>query len=289
MLWRCALRLPSRVRVLDSVTDLLLFLGKLLVVRVVAAQNRCTCFLLCCLKCCFWCLEKSIKFLNKNTYIMIAIFGKNFCVSSKNAHMLLMRIVVRVRVLDSVTDLLLFLGKLLVVGLVGVLSFFFSGRILLPGNTFCSETLNYDWTPVITVMFGSYLIAHGFFSVYNMCVDTLFLCFLEDLERNDGSLQRPYFMSKNLMKILNKEPKTDQTDDHIPDSNASRQRHHCDPRHISVKERTCSPDIELIAIGPRPYYLPQEFTCVIVITVYILPFGNAEAAYDIIHAVTAGL
>lgn len=32
----------------------------------------------------------------------------------------------------------------------GVLSFFFfSGRILLPGNTFRSETLNYYWMPII--------------------------------------------------------------------------------------------------------------------------------------------
>lgn len=30
-----------------------------------------------------------------------------------------------------------------------------------------------------TVIVGSYLIAHGFFSVYGMCVDTLFLCFCE--------------------------------------------------------------------------------------------------------------
>lgn len=170
-----------------------------------SGQNRCARFLLCCLKCCFWCLEKFIKFLNRNAYIMIAIYGKNFCVSAKNAFMLLMRNVVRVVVLDKVTDLLLFFGKLLVVGGVGVLSFFFfSGRIPLPGSTFETETLNYYWMPIITVVFGSYLIAHGFFSVYNMCVDTLFLCFLEDLERNDGSVQKPYFMSKNLMKILNK-------------------------------------------------------------------------------------
>nr|XP_040044194.1 choline transporter-like protein 4 [Gasterosteus aculeatus aculeatus] len=172
------------------------------------AQNPCARFVLCCLKCCLWCLEKFIKFLNRNAYIMIAIYGKNFCVSAKNAFMLLMRNVVRVVVLDKVTDLLLFFGKLLVVAGVGVLSFFFfSGRILLPGNTFRSETLNYYWMPIITVVFGSYLIAHGFFSVYNMCVDTLFLCFLEDLERNDGSIQKPYFMSKNLMKILNKSNK----------------------------------------------------------------------------------
>uniref|UniRef100_A0A8C9Z8Z7 Choline transporter-like protein n=1 Tax=Sander lucioperca TaxID=283035 RepID=A0A8C9Z8Z7_SANLU len=173
-----------------------------------AAQNPCARFILCCLKCCLWCLEKFIKFINRNAYIMIAIYGKNFCVSAKNAFSLLMRNVVRVVVLDKVTDLLLFFGKLLVVAGVGILSFFFfSGRILLPGSTFRSETLNYYWMPIITVVFGSYLIAHGFFSVYNMCVDTLFLCFLEDLERNDGSLQKPYFMSKNLMKILNKSNK----------------------------------------------------------------------------------
>ncbi|XP_034561496.1 choline transporter-like protein 4 [Notolabrus celidotus] len=174
-----------------------------------SSQNAVARFILCCLKCCFWCLEKFIKFLNRNAYIMVAIYGKNFCVSAKNAFKLLMRNIIRVVVLDKVTDLLLFFGKLLVVGGVGVLSFFFfSGRILLPGDTFRSETLNYYWMPIITVVFGSYLIAHGFFSVYNMCVDTLFLCFLEDLERNDGSLQKPYYMSRNLMNILSKSNKT---------------------------------------------------------------------------------
>uniref|UniRef100_A0A8C7P8C9 Choline transporter-like protein n=1 Tax=Oncorhynchus mykiss TaxID=8022 RepID=A0A8C7P8C9_ONCMY len=172
------------------------------------AQNPCARFLMCCLKCCFWCLEKFIKFLNRNAYIMIAVYGKNFCVSAKNAFMLLMRNIVRVVVLDKVTDLLLFFGKLLVVGGVGVLAFFFfSGRIRLPGSNFRTEMLNYYWMPIIVVVVGAYLIAHGFFSVYNMCVDTLFLCFLEDLERHDGTMQKPYYMSKNLMKILNKKNK----------------------------------------------------------------------------------
>uniref|UniRef100_A0A8C1V171 Choline transporter-like protein n=1 Tax=Cyprinus carpio TaxID=7962 RepID=A0A8C1V171_CYPCA len=176
------------------------------------AQNPCTRFIMCCLKCCFYCLEKFIKFINRNAYIMIAIYGKNFCVSAKNAFSLLMRNIIRVVVLDKVTDLLLFFGKLLVVGGVGVLAFFFfSGRIQTPGTTFETAALNYYWMPIITVVFGAYLIAHGFFSVYNMGVDTLFLCFLEDLERNDGSPEKPYFMSKNLMKILNKKNKAPKT------------------------------------------------------------------------------
>ncbi|KAK1788942.1 hypothetical protein P4O66_015855, partial [Electrophorus voltai] len=221
-----------------------------------AAQNCCVRFILCCLKCCFWCLEKFIKFLNRNAYIMpvclslffccyapaqIAIYGKNFCVSAKNAFLLLMRNIIRVVVLDKVTDLLLFFGRLLVVGGVGkreclcserqdmvavfdqcgqngeelisyitacVLAFyFFSGRLVIPGVSFTASALNYYWMPIIAVVFGAYLIAHGFFSVYNMCVDTLFLCFLEDLERNDGSAEKPYYMSKSLMKILNKKNK----------------------------------------------------------------------------------
>ncbi|XP_036407946.1 choline transporter-like protein 2 isoform X2 [Megalops cyprinoides] len=169
--------------------------------KLKGAENKCTKFLLCCLKCCFWCLEKFIKFLNRNAYIMVAIYGKNFCTSARDAFLLLMRNVIRVAVLDKVTDFLLFLGKLLIVGSVGIFAFFFfSGRIKAIQET--APTLNYYWVPILTVVVGSYLIAHGFFSVYAMCVDTLFLCFCEDLERNDGSPERPYYMSPELHDIL---------------------------------------------------------------------------------------
>ncbi|XP_068106385.1 choline transporter-like protein 4 [Hyperolius riggenbachi] len=182
--------------------------------KLKGAHNPCTRFLLCCLKCCFWCLEKFIKFLNRNAYIMIAVYGKNFCVSAKNAFKLLMRNILRVVVLDKVTDLLIFFGKLIVVGGVGVLAFFFfSGRLPIPNDAFKSPTLNYYWIPILTVVVGSYMIAQGFFSVYNMCVDTLFLCFLEDLERNDGSPEKPYYMSKSLMSILNKKNRSAPTEE----------------------------------------------------------------------------
>ncbi|XP_068593108.1 choline transporter-like protein 2 isoform X1 [Cebidichthys violaceus] len=176
--------------------------------KLKGAHNKFTRFLLCCLKCCFWCLEKCIKFLNRNAYIMVAIYGKNFCTSARDAFLLLMRNMIRVAVLDKVTDFLLFLGKLLIVGLVGIFAFFFfSGRVKAFENT--APHLHYYWVPILTVVVGSYLIAHGFFSVYAMCVDTLFLCFLEDLERNDGSAERPYLMPESLRKVLNKKNKTE--------------------------------------------------------------------------------
>lgn len=163
------------------------------------------CLMRCC-KCCFWCLEKFLKFLNKNAYIMIAIYGKNFCSSAKEAFKLLMRNVVRVVVLDKVTDLLLFVGKLVIVGLVAVPTFWVFSRKVDALNHHLPE-LNYYMLPVLTISVGAYIIASSFFSVYSMAVDTLFLCFLEDCERHDGSEEKPYYMSKELMKILGKHNK----------------------------------------------------------------------------------
>lgn len=51
------------------------------------------------------------------------------------------------------------------------------------------------------------MVASAFFSVYNMAIDTVFLSFLEDSERNDGSPEKPYYMNKSLRKILGKKNK----------------------------------------------------------------------------------
>ncbi|CAO2600495.1 Choline transporter-like protein 5 [Lemmus lemmus] len=59
--------------------------------RLKKAQSSVSRFLQCCLRCCFWCLENMVKFLNRNAYIMIALYGKNFCESTKDAFYLLMR------------------------------------------------------------------------------------------------------------------------------------------------------------------------------------------------------
>ncbi|XP_055591982.1 choline transporter-like 2 isoform X2 [Uranotaenia lowii] len=156
--------------------------------------------ILCCCKCFFWCLESFLKFLNTNAYIMCAIHGKSFCTSAKDAFSLLARNVLRVIALDKVTGFLFFLSKLLIAcGMAAVTyTFFDSGAV---------KQLNYPFIPAILVFIGTFVIASVFFSVYSVAVDTLFLCFLEDCERNDGSQERPFYMSKSLMKVLGKKQK----------------------------------------------------------------------------------
>ncbi|KAK5862920.1 hypothetical protein PBY51_018268 [Eleginops maclovinus] len=65
----------------------------------------------------------------------------------------------------------------------------------------------------------------------------------------------------------------------------------CNPGHVTVKERFCSPDIELLAVVLRPFYLPREFhyAIVVVVVVNIPPSADAEVAGDIIHSTVAKL
>lgn len=63
----------------------------------------------------------------------------------------------------------------------------------------------------------------------------------------------------------------------------------CNPGHISVKERICTRDIELLAVSIRPYYLPRELSHVIAITVYIAPSADAAAACETLHSVVSRL
>ncbi|XP_041658402.1 choline transporter-like protein 5-A [Cheilinus undulatus] len=184
-----------------SVVQLVRIVLEYLEQRLRGVNNSVPRFIMICLKCCFWCLERFLRYLNRNAYIMLAIYGKSLCESAREAFFLMMRNMVRVAVLDKVMDFLLFLGKVMIAGGVGVVGFlFFTRRIPVLQDEV--PELNYYWVPLLTMVIGSYLIAHGFFSVYAMCVDTLFICFCDDLERNDGTSQKPFIMSPELHMIL---------------------------------------------------------------------------------------
>ncbi|VDM18234.1 unnamed protein product, partial [Hydatigera taeniaeformis] len=175
--------------------------------RLKTANNELAKFFLRCLCCYFWCLEKFLRFLNKNAYIMIAIYGHGFCHSAKDAFQLILRNVVRVFVVEKITDYILIVGKLAVSAAASCVAYFYLSGIFGDRLSIMPEQklqLNYIFVPILVIAIGSFLVAKAFFSVYEMGVDTIFICVCEDLERNDGTAEKPYFMSKSTMKMLKK-------------------------------------------------------------------------------------
>ncbi|KAL4235863.1 hypothetical protein ACF0H5_004251 [Mactra antiquata] len=149
-------------------------------------------FLFKCFKCCLWCFEKFIKFLNSNAYIEIAIYGYGFCEAAREAFQVIIKNALRLAAINSVGDFVLFLGKVATIAIVTVVGIeWISLR----------KSINYVWLPVSIVGIFTYFISSCFMSVYEMTIDTLFICFCEDSIINDGE-NRPYFMSTGLRECM---------------------------------------------------------------------------------------
>ena len=73
-------------------------------------------FVLKCVSCCFRCLEKLVKFVTNKAYVMMAIHGKNFCISALDGWRLVMRNAVRAVILSGVSSVIIVLSKLIVTG-----------------------------------------------------------------------------------------------------------------------------------------------------------------------------
>jgi len=160
----------------------------------ITAQNKLIKGIIWCLRTCFFFLEKLIRYLNRNAYIMTAMVGSNFCKASQDAFTLITSNILRGFFVNQVADFVILLGKIFVVGLT---TLFFSMTVSEQ-----EDELHFSFIPILLIMVGSYIVASSCLAVYSVAVDTLFLCFLKDVQINDGGWRKPYYMSKNLMKIM---------------------------------------------------------------------------------------
>lgn len=158
--------------------------------------------LLCVCQCCLWLLEKFLRYINRQVYIMVAIYGYDFFKAACSVIKLLVANVEKVAIKDGAVSFTLFLGKIAIVGLVAVSSWIlFSPFLGTYGFVIWSRPLHYYFIPVLILMFVAFVVASAFMSVYHMGVDTIFICFLDDLSRNNG-VDRPYFMTKSLQRLM---------------------------------------------------------------------------------------
>ncbi len=56
-----------------------------------------------------------------------------------------------------------------------------------------------------------------------------------------------------------------------------------------MRERICSPDIKLLSVSLRPFYLPREFPQIFITVVYIHPKANSKSAAGTVSKVLSNL
>ncbi|XP_012585481.1 PREDICTED: choline transporter-like protein 3 [Condylura cristata] len=149
-------------------------------------------WLRCVFRSCF-CLDKCLHHLNQNAYTTTAINGTDFCTSAKDAFKLLSKNSSHLTSAYCFGDFIIFLGKVLVVCFT-----VFGGLMAFNYN----RTLQAWGVPLLLVAFFAYLVAHSFLSVFETVLDALFLCFAVDLETNDGSSEKPYFMDQEFLSFV---------------------------------------------------------------------------------------
>ena len=115
----------------------------------------------------------------------------------------------RVAAINTIGTFVLFLGKIVVVIATGVISYYIlkvsyeTKQSSYSSKWFSSfqdnKEVQYFWPQIFVSVLFAYLIAHTFIGVYEMAIDTIFLCFCEDSTQNDG-INKPYYMSRTAAK-----------------------------------------------------------------------------------------
>jgi len=171
---------------------------KFIVQQTKGRENRMVKCMLKIVECLVACFERFIKFLNHNAYIMVSIYGYSFCTGARRGMVLITTNILRVTAVHCVSAYVIFLGKLFVCIVTTLIAF------IVLRNEF--DSVGDYVIPTIAIAILAYAVAVAFFSVFDMAIDTLLLCFCEDTDRNNGA-DRPYYMSDHLKKHIDTDAK----------------------------------------------------------------------------------
>lgn len=134
----------------------------------------------CIIDCYLWCIEKCMKFINKNAYIQIAIFGCSFCTAAKKAFFLILRNIARIAAVAMVSSFVLLIGKLAVPIAATFICYVWLGTDEMQAQ------LNGVAGPLVLTFLISYYVMAMFNEVFGMAIWTVLQCFVADEEMKGG-------------------------------------------------------------------------------------------------------
>ncbi|XP_055539575.1 choline transporter-like protein 1 isoform X2 [Wyeomyia smithii] len=175
-----------------TITALALAVVKMFQKLVIQTKNGyLVCIAFICM-CFLNCIRSVLELIQRNAYIIVAMQGLSLFKADKSAMKLMATDAINFVVVNSVTKIVFLMAELFVLLLVGSISVVILQR---------QKDLYHPYILAGMLIVTVSVITHCFMAVCEMTVATVFLCFLKDIELNNGT-DRPYYMSRNLRKFL---------------------------------------------------------------------------------------
>ncbi len=149
-----------------------------------------------CINCCLAYIERVVKIISANAFIVCAITSESFCSCAREAVSLLVNNAVRVGTLSTLSTVAYFIVKLFIVLSNMCFAYGMIQITELTGGTKVESGL----FPLVFIFFMSMIIASLFVSVFESCTDTVMMSFLWD-EEHLGKGKQETFMSPSLAKL----------------------------------------------------------------------------------------
>ena len=158
----------------------------------------------------YWlaCLNRWIKFINRNAYIQVALTSVHFCLGAFNAFILILRNAARFTFVEYLSFIFAVLGKLLIVSLNCFLCY-----IIVANWPWIYDKLSSVFAPVLIVGIITYLIWMLFFSIFSVASNTILQCFILDLEISNASGRGSAGHQPPALKKFIKQMKRDKGED----------------------------------------------------------------------------
>ncbi|KDO21396.1 hypothetical protein SPRG_12402 [Saprolegnia parasitica CBS 223.65] len=136
-------------------------------------QNKAVQIVVCCCRCCLYCLHKVVKFLSSNGYILVAMKGGSFCHAIVDAFNLVAANLGRIGTQSIVATYVLFMGKLLITAVCVIGMYAFEA-------SHASLHLTSPFPPLIATGLLAYAISCLFLGVFDVAIHTVLLSVCED-------------------------------------------------------------------------------------------------------------
>lgn len=137
--------------------------------QMMAQKNRVAALILKITAYCLWCFEKCLKFICKQAYIQIALLGKNFCISAKNAFYLVLRNAARFGTMMLLGSIISTVGVMFIV----IFSCFIGYYLLLAMHPEIAPIV-----PMFLFIIISFVVGKLFMTVFELATDCMLQCFI---------------------------------------------------------------------------------------------------------------